>query len=246
MRACALLLGVALLPAAAWAQLALPVKVYANWSQAPKSAIGADGAVHGYAIDTARAVLRAAEVEHVFVPLPYPRAFELTKACDGLMVGVFRSPEREGFLQFSQPIVPDHVALVSRAADPPLRHLPQDLAGKSLTYLSGAYTGIDLATYTGVRLEQQASFEVMLRKLSAHRTDAVVISPRQGVAIAAAKAGVPLAALRIADQPLAVVANHIAACKRDPDLTRLMQRIDQAVAQLRANGGFDRIMEHYQ
>ncbi|HZX28409.1 MAG TPA: transporter substrate-binding domain-containing protein [Telluria sp.] len=246
MRARALLLGAALLPAAAWAQLALPVKVYANWSQPPKSAIGEDGAVHGYAIDTARAVLREAQVEHVFVPLPYPRAFELTKACDGLMVGVFRSPEREAFLQFSQPIVPDHVALVSRAADPPLLHLPQDLAGRSLTYLSGAYTGIDLASFGGVRLEQQASFDIMLRKLAAHRTDAVVISPRQGVAIAAAKAGVPMSTLRIADQPLAVVSNYIVACKRDPALTKLMQRIDLAASQLRANGSFDRIMEHYQ
>jgi polar amino acid transport system substrate-binding protein len=201
--------------------------------------------VHGYAIDTARAALRQAGIEHIFVPLPYPRAFELTKACTGLMVGVFHSAEREQFLRFSQPLVPDHVALVSRASDPPFTAIPADLAGKTLTYLSGAYFGIDLNTFQNVRLEQQSSFELMLKKLAAHRTDAVVISPREGVALAARKAGVPLSALRIAAQPLAVVPNHIVACKDNADLAALLQRLDQAIAQLRAGGAFERIMEGY-
>jgi ABC-type amino acid transport substrate-binding protein len=226
-------------------ELTYPVKVYANWAQPPKSEVGPDGALHGYAIDTARAVLRQAQVEHVFIPLPYPRAFELTKACDGLMVGVFRSPEREQFLAFSQPLVADRVSLVSRADDPPLRAVPADLAGKSHTDQSGAYFGHDLSTFTGVRLEQQSSVEVMLRKLVAHRTDAVVISPRQGVALAARKAGVPMSALRIADEPLAVVPNHIVACKGNADWAALIERLDQAIVKLRATGRFEALMESY-
>jgi ABC-type amino acid transport substrate-binding protein len=226
-------------------ELVYPIKVYANWAQPPKSEVGPDGALHGYAIDTARAVLREARVEHVFVPLPYPRAFELTKNCDGLMVGVFHSPERARFLAYSEPLVADQVTLVTRAGDPPLRAIPADLAGKSLTYLSGAYFGIDLASFTGVRLEQQSSFEVMLRKLVAHRTDAVVISPRQGVALAARKAGVPMQALRIAAEPLAVVPNHIVACKGNADWAELIGRLDQAIVKLRAAGRFDALMEPY-
>ena len=237
MKLAALLLAAALAPPA----VAAPVKVFANWAQPPKSAVGEDGALQGYAIDTARAVLKQAEIDHVFVPLAFPRAFEQTKACDGLMVGVFHSADREQFLLYSRAIVTDKVALVSRAGDPPFIHIPQDLAGKTLTYLSGAYFGIDLESFAGARLDQQASFEVMLRKLVAGRTDAVVISPREGVALAAHKAGVAMAQLRIAEQPLAVVANHIVACRTDPALAALLPRIDKAILQLRSMGKLDKL-----
>lgn len=234
--AAALLLSLLALPLQA-----APVKVFANWAQPPKSAVGEDGQLQGYAIDTARAVLKQAEIDHVFVPLAFPRAFEQTKACEGLMVGVFHSPEREQFLIYSKAIVHDKVALVSRASDPPILQIPQDLAGKTLTYLSGAYFGLDLDSFAGARLDQQASFEVMLRKLVAGRTDAVVVSPREGVALAAQKAGVPMHQLRIAEQPLAVVANHIVACRTDPALAALLPRIDKAIVQLRAIGKLDKI-----
>ncbi len=225
------------------AQLARPVAVFANWSQPPKSSLDADGALFGYSIDTADAVLREAEIEHAFVAAPFPRAFERLKACEGMMVGVFRSPEREAFLAFSDPIVSDHVALVSRADEP--YRTPADLAGKRLTYLSNAYFGVDLTRFSGTRLEQVSSFEVMLKKLAAHRTDAVVISPREGVAIAAHNAGIALSRLHIAEQPLAVVANHIAVCKSDPALVAALERINRAIARLRANGSFDHIMKFY-
>jgi ABC-type amino acid transport substrate-binding protein len=237
MKAWATLLALAL----ALPVMAAPVKVFANWAQPPKSAVGEDGQLHGYAIETARAVLKQADIDHVFVPLAFPRAFEQTKACDGLMVGVFHSPDREQFLMYSKAIVSDKVALVSRASDPPFVQIPQDLSGKTLTYLSGAYFGVDLDVFAGARLDQQASFEVMLRKLIAGRTDAVVISPREGVAMAAQKAGVPMAQLRIAEQPLAVVANHIVACRTDPVLTALLPRIDKAILLLRATGKLDKL-----
>lgn len=230
------LLMLAALPA--WAQLPRPVAVFANWSQPPKSSLDADGALAGYAIDSASAVLREAQIEHAFVAAPFPRAFERLKACDGMMVGVFRSPEREAYLAFSDPIVYDRVALVSRASEP----FPDaaSLSGKSLTYLSSAYFGVDLTRFAGTRLEQVSSFEIMLRKLAARRTDAVVISPREGVAIAARNAGVPMSALHIAEQPLAVVANHIAVCKSDAALVGALDRINRAIGRIHAGGGFER------
>ncbi len=222
-----------------------PVKVFANWSQAPKSAVDADGALQGYSIETAAAILKDAEVEHMFVAAPYPRAFEMTKMCEGLMVGVFKSPEREAFLAFSEPIVADRVTLVTRASDRLAYSGPADLSGKTLSYLSGAYFGIDLQLFASAHLDQQASFEIMLKKLVARRTDAAVISPRQGVAIAAARAGVPMSALHVVDQPLAVVPNFIVACKSDPELAELVRTIDKSIVKLRNNGTFERIMKHY-
>ena len=226
------------------AELPRPVAVFANWSQPPKSAFGADGALTGYAIDTAAAVLREAEIEHAFVAAPFPRAFERLKSCDGMMVGVFQSPERQAVLAFSDPIVPDRVALVTRASDPPYES-PEDLNGKSLTYLSSAYFGVDMARFSKARVETLSSFELMLKKLIARRTDAVVISPREGIAIAARSAGVPMSMLRIAEQPLAVVPNHIAVCKGDPALLALLERVNRAIARLKANGTFERIMKNY-
>jgi ABC-type amino acid transport substrate-binding protein len=238
-RSCfAALLLLAALPAQA--QLPRPVAVFANWSQPPKSSLDADGALSGYAIESASAVLREAQIEHAFVAAPYPRAFERLKACDGMMVGVFRSPEREAYLAFSDPIVFDHVALVSRAREP--YENAAQLKGKSLTYLSGAWFGVDLARFSALRLEQVSSFEVMLKKLLARRTDAVVISPREGVAIAARNAGVPMAQLHIAAQPLAVVGNHIAVCKSDPALVAALDRINRAIGRIQATGAFERIM----
>jgi ABC-type amino acid transport substrate-binding protein len=236
------LLAIAALPAQA--QLPRPVAVFANWNQPPKSAIDADGAVAGYAVDTAEAVLHEAAIEHAFVAQAFPRAYERLKNCEGMMIGVFRSPEREAVLAFSDPIVSDHVVLVSRAADRPYRG-PADLAGKSLTYLSGAYFGVDLQRFAGVRLEQLSSFELMLKKLVAGRTDAVIVSPREGVAIAARHAGVPVSLLRIADPPIAVVPNHIAVCKSDPSMVDALERINRAIAHLRENGSLDRIMKNY-
>lgn len=222
-----------------------PVKVFANWSQPPKSAVDADGALQGYAIETAAAILKDAEVEHIFVAAPYPRAFEMTKMCEGVMVGVFKSPEREAFLAFSEPIMADRVTLVTRAGDPLVYSAPSDLAGKSLSYLSGAYFGIDLQLFAAAHLDQQASFETMLKKLVAHRTDAAVISPRQGVAMAASRAGIPMSALHVAEQPLAVVPNFIVACKSDPELAALVRTIDKSIVKLRNNGTFERIMKSY-
>ncbi len=121
-----------------------PVSVFVNARQSPNSELGKDGVLRGDVIDTAATVLRDAGIDHELIALPHPRAFERVKACEGLMAGVFKSPERARFLMFSEPIVADRVALVLRADDPLAYAAPNDLAGRSVTYLRGAVVGIDL------------------------------------------------------------------------------------------------------
>jgi ABC-type amino acid transport substrate-binding protein len=114
------------------AQVALsaPLTVFANSAQEPKAFVDAAGKVRGFAVETAEAILKDAGVEHVFVGQPFPRAFEETKACKGLMVGIFRSDERQQFLAYSAEIVPDRVALVTKAGSPFVYKKIDDLKGK--------------------------------------------------------------------------------------------------------------------
>jgi ABC-type amino acid transport substrate-binding protein len=95
------------------------------------------------------------------------------------------------------------------------------------------------------KLDEQVKSDVMLLKLLEDRVDVAVISPVEGVSIAARAANIPMSQLSVAKEPLAVVANHIVACKSDPSYGDLLRKLDKSIAKLKANGEIDRIMKKY-
>ncbi|MES2299839.1 MAG: transporter substrate-binding domain-containing protein [Pseudomonadota bacterium] len=222
-----------------------PIEVFVNSFQEPKAWEDETG-MHGYVVETAEAIFMDAEIDYVWASVPFVRAMAETRACKGLMVGVFTSPERSAFLAYSDSIVPDNVGLVTRAGNPFVYARSADLAGKTVTFLSGGIFGIDLNELTHSRLDPQIKSDVMLKKLVAGRTDVVILSPREQIPVAARQAGIPMNQLRVATKNLATLDNHIVACKNDPRYGPILARVNQSIAKLKASGEFDRIMKTYQ
>jgi polar amino acid transport system substrate-binding protein len=225
--------------------LAAPIEVFVNSFQEPKAWEDETG-MHGYVVESAEAIFMDADIDYVWAGVPFVRAMAETRACKGLMVGVFLSPERQEFLSYSAAIVPDNVGLVTRAGNPFVYARSEDLKGKSVTFLSGGIFGIDINELTQSRLDPQIKSDVMLKKLVAGRTDVVILSPREQISIAARQAGIPMSKLRVATKILATLDNHIVACKNDPKLGPVLERINKSIAKLKASGEFDRIMKSYQ
>ncbi len=222
---------------------AAPIEVFANMFQEPKAWLD-DTGMHGYVIETAEAILQDANIDYVWAGVPFARAMAQTKACKGLMVGVFRSPERQAFFLYSAPIVAESIGLVTRASEHYAPASAADLRGHSVTYLSGAVFGLSEADLIGARRDPQTRSDTMLKKLLAGHTDVVILSPREQVPVAARLAGIPMSKLTVGSLNVPPLDNHIVACKTG-NYGPLLERINQSIAKLRANGALDHIMQAY-
>ncbi|NQZ33808.1 MAG: transporter substrate-binding domain-containing protein [Oceanospirillaceae bacterium] len=227
---------------------AAPLVLFYNAQQQPKAWIDEKHQPNGFAYETAATILKTAQIEFTAKAVPFKRGIEMTKSCAGIMAGVFKTEQREMFLNYSQAIVADKAVVVSRLEDNFIYKKLEDLLNHKISYLRGAsFSNAFVKIEPKLDKETQQSPATMLRLLAFKRVDLVILNPGFAtVEFAAKAAGINLNKLRVSNIPLAKIDNYLVYCKDFPKTYEpLFKRINIAIKMLKKDGSFDEIMQRY-
>lgn len=208
-----------------------------------------DGEPSGILVDLVTEAYRRAGHSVTIKLMPWARCLE--EARNGAVDGVFSSfrlPERERFLAFPKERLSAQTIAFFARDNSPLR-FDGDLGA-----LSGVKIGVILGTSYGKRfdtaieagllprIDQGNSIEGNLRKLVLGRVD--LIPSFRDVAIDTAKRLGLLEQIRELAPPIEVVPTYL-AFTRVRDLGKLADDFDRAIASMRQDGSYQRIVERY-
>lgn len=227
---------------------ASPLVLYYNEQQRPKTWMDEKMQPNGFAYEIAASILNKAQIDFTAKAVPFMRGLNSTKLCDGIMTGVFKTQQRELFLNFSAPIVPDKTVVVSRIEDEFNFRTISDIVNHKVVYLRGASFGnafADIEPKLNKVTHQNPA--MMLRLLARKRVDLAILNPGLAtVEFAAQAANIDMNSLRVSNIPLAEVDSYLVYCKEDSKVyAPLFQRINDAIEVLKSDGSIDNIMKKY-
>jgi polar amino acid transport system substrate-binding protein len=212
----------------------------------PPYSVARRGAVTGIAAETVRAAFARLGHEARIELLPWAEALDQAKngEIDGVFT-IFRTPEREAFLDFSREVLADQVmVLLARAGSGLEIESLSAVAGKNIGVVRGLSYGpvFDQAARTGAlpRITAFASGEENLKALLAGRVD-LAVSNRYGAMDILTRLG------RAADTeelspPLETAPSYLAFSRRK-NLAALRDAVDATLAKMRRDGTLQTILE---
>lgn len=212
----------------------------------PPYSVARGAAVTGIAAETVRAAFSRLGHEARIEILPWAEALDQAKRgeIDGVFT-IFRTPEREEFLDFSREALADQVmVLLARSGRGLEIEALSALAGKNIGVVRGLSYGpvFDQAVKSGVlpRITPFASGEETLKALLAGRVD-LAVSNRYGAMDILTRLG------RSADTeelspPLETVPSYLAFSKRK-NLAALRDAVDSTLVEMRRDGTLQSILE---
>ena len=208
-----------------------------------------DGKPAGYLADLVTEAFRRAGHSVEIRLMPWARC--LTDARTGAVDGVFSSfklPEREEFLAFPKEVLSTQVIAFFARRDSPLSFdgdfgVIRDVR---IGLISGTSYGkkFDAAVKDGTlqKVELTNSIESNLKKLVLGHVD--LIPSYRHVALDAAKQLDLLSQIKEVSPPIEAVPNYL-AFTRVRDLSKLSEDFDAALAAMKQDGTYDRIVERY-
>ena len=238
----AIIAGACLVPLAAQAD---GIVLYGNSTQPPKAWL--DGTTpRGFVVDAAVLALTRAGYTVDVRLVPFERAMETVKT-EGIMTGIFMSAERAKIYDYSAPLVADEVAMAVHRGSTFVYSKPEDLAGKRIGLQGGMYYGPELDTVKDrVTLDLDTNPSLRVKKLTADRIDVLVMNPgRTSILAAVAAAGVSPDEVVVMAKPLSLLQNHLIVGKGRADGAGILERVNKAIAALRAEDAFTPIMRQY-
>jgi len=230
---------------APWAAKADAIVLYGNSSQPPKAWL--DGTTpRGFVVEAAELALKRAGYTVEVHLVPFQRGMDAVKT-EGVMTGIFWSAERAKLYDYSDPLVPDEVAMAVHKGSAITVKAPADLAGRRIGLQEGMYYGPEFDTVRDrATLDIDTNPALRIKKLVADRIDVLLMNPgRASVVSAEQQAGVASDEVVILPQPLSRLQNHLIVGKGRVDGPEILKRVNQAIAALRAEDAFKPIMQRY-
>ena len=232
--------------ALACAQQVLTVYVADNLP--PKMFVGKDGKPTGFMTELTDAIVRKAGYRPDFVVRPWAVAVKSAAEGTGLITNLSKNPEREKIFVYSDSIYEDRVQIVSLKKSRIEENSLADLKGKRVGMLRGVSYGAAFEqALPGVSAEFDEGSEQRVRRLISQRIDAAIISGGfASVRYNAELAGVPIVNFKVHDTPLAIDSNHIAIAKTRPDAAAVIEKLNAAIAAVKADGTAKKILSGWE
>jgi len=227
---------------------ATPLVLYYNAQQKPKAWIDEQQQPKGFSYEIAASILNKAQIDFTAKAVPFMRGINSAKLCDGIMTGVFKTQQRELFLNYSASTVPDKAVVVSRIEDEFNYRDINDIMNHKVIYLRGASFGNAFAAIESkLNKVTHQNPAMMLRLLARKRVDLAILNPGlAAVKSAAQAANIDINSFRVSSIPLAEVDNYLVYCKDAPKIyDPLFQRINEAIKILKQERSFAEIMKKY-
>ncbi|MFZ6849068.1 substrate-binding periplasmic protein [Undibacterium sp. RuRC25W] len=211
----------------------------------PKMFLNTEGKPDGYfAVIAAEAARRAGYKINV-VAGPWTRAVQMAERGEGVVCGLSYLPEREKVFKYSLPVVVDKVLIVTMKK--------RNLIASSLADLKGLVVGVNRGSRYGekfvnelplVVIDEDSNAKSRLKKLAFGRIDAAVMpGGRPAVRLNAQLADIDMNDLSIQKTPVALDPNHFAIAHSYPDANRIIERLNNALNSMTADGSLNKILD---
>ncbi len=221
-----------------WAK---PLRAAALVGYAPYSDDGLPG--KGFSNDLlVQAMARAGYAVDV-VMMPWSRALDATyEGTADILPSVWYSTERAEKLIYSQPYADNRIVFVKRSSDPFEYHSLADLAGKSIGIVNNYFYDPSFLAGSGYRLEGTHDVLTNLRKVAGGRLDLTLDDALTLTSIINAEAPELRRQLALTRGALVEKGLYMAFSRARPDAQALADAFNAALAAMRADGSYDRIL----
>src|SRR5450830_167228 len=193
----------------------------------PKMFLNTEGKPDGYfAVIAAEAARRAGYKINV-VAVPWTRAVQMAERGEGVVCGLSYLPEREKVFKYSLPVVVDKVLIVTMKK--------RNLIASSLADLKGLVVGVNRGSRYGEKFVNELPLVVI--------DEAVMPGGRPAVRLNAQLADIDMNDLSIQKTPVALDPNHFAIAHSYPDANRIIERLNNALNSMTADGSLNKILD---
>ncbi|MGF1508865.1 MAG: substrate-binding periplasmic protein [Myxococcota bacterium] len=203
-----------------------------------------DGAESGLSVDLVHTALRRAGYRPVSVAKPIGTLLPAlrTGSADG-SVALWKSPERERYLLYSDPYLQNRLVVVGRnGTDVTARRL-EDLAGKRVAIVADYAYGTALKQTADVNLIEGRNDEDNLRSLLMGEVD-YILADEVLVAHLFQRYGDEARRLLTAGKVPLVMRNlHFAIRREFPEAERLVKAFNREILRMEADGSYNRILD---
>jgi ABC-type amino acid transport substrate-binding protein len=156
---------------------------------------------------------------------------------------LWRSPEREAILLYSEPYLENRLVLVGRKGSDVSARSLKDLAGKRIALVEGYAYGEVLDSATEVKLSKQPSDQASLEALLRGDVDYMLVDDLLIRYVLTYQEAEAKAALAIGDWPIASRTLHFALRKELPEAAAIVQGFNAAIKRMQADGSYGRILQ---
>jgi polar amino acid transport system substrate-binding protein len=196
----------------------------------------------GIYVDVLREIAASTGLTLEFVELPFARGFRVMQEGEAdIMLGPNRSPDREVYLHYLEPPLPQEPKVFLQAVGAaPIRGY-DDLAGRRIAVLRGAGYFDRFDADTALSKTPLDDYTAGLRLVAVGRLDTVVIPELQALWLLR-ETGFPLqvAPWRVPGRP-----SYIAVSRRSPLIDRVPQ-LEAALQRVVTGDGLRRILQRYE
>lgn len=212
------------------------IRVAGDVNYPPYEFMDSNGVYRGFNVDMLNAVFLELEMEYELIPMKWEDALQALRTGEVDMIqGMIRTPEREGYYLFSEPLVTNAQAIFVRKDNQFIAGLA-DLRGRVVTYQQGDVAEEILSWGRGVEALGFADQEGALLEVLSGRADAFV--GNRLTAIYYLQKMRRLEELKIVGEPMVVTDYSMAV---HPDRPELLAQVNGALKRLKSAGVHERI-----
>ncbi|MCH2158544.1 MAG: transporter substrate-binding domain-containing protein [Oleiphilaceae bacterium] len=203
----------------------------------------------GYSLEIAAEAIRRTSYEPNLKVRPWERAQQEALKGDGVLTGFSKTPERENHYLFSDPILMDHVLLVSRKDQSFTFTTYNDLKGKTLAMSRGSnYSGKFAQQKNQLTFVKDEGTQQRILLLASGRVDAAIFSrDRYLMNDNAKKAELSPDDFEFSEKIISRDPNFIGIPRslNHHDAKEVKRALDKAIQSMREDGTIDAILSKY-
>jgi len=215
----------------------------------PKNWVNADGELEGIHFELLEEISTITGIKFTFTMAPWARAYVLSENGQAAIIGFSKTTERQERWHYSEPLYFDELVFVTRKNHEFEFRGFESIRGRTVGIKRGASYGDDFeqAVHSGViNIIETTNRADQLRMLAAGRVDFVLLSPGRIALETIIAENSWLQAHRddfvIISPPYKLDPNYIGIPK-SLGKQHLLEPINDAIRQLRADGTYDRIVQ---
>jgi len=216
------------------------IRVAGDINYPPYEFLDQNGVYRGFNVDMLNAVFLELEMDYELIPMKWEEAQQALRRGEVDMIqGMIRTPEREGYYLFAEPLVTNAQAIFVRKDNQFISALG-DLKGRVVTFQLGDVAEEILGWEPGVDALGFADQERALADVLSGHADAFV--GNRLTAIYYLQKMRRLEDMKIVGEPMSVTDYGMAV---NPDHPELLEMLNDAIKRVKADGTYDRIYKKW-
>jgi polar amino acid transport system substrate-binding protein len=175
---------------------------------------------------------------------PWQRAIDGVR--DGefdMLLGTWKTPEREAFLQFSEPYAVNEMKFIKRKGDTFQYNGLDSLSGKVVGIVRGYGYGDDFMKASNFKREEAATLMPSLLKLASQRIDLTLEDELVARSLMSKEHPELLESVEFVSPPLSSNALHVSSGLKNPKHEAIIAAFNKGLATIKANGQLDAILK---